>query len=73
MSMVSHLFLGPSSGTDMRTRIIIRRIGDSEAGLARSLDMLNEGDVGIGTPVNVPAEHCQDASLTRSYIILRNS
>ena len=73
MSMVSHLFLGPSSGTDMRTRIIIRRIGDSEAGLARSLDMLNEGDVGIGTPVNVPAEHCQDAALTRSYIIRRNN
>jgi len=57
----------------MRTRIIIRRIGDSEAGLARSLDMLNEGDVGIGTPVNVPAEHCQDAALTRSYIIRRNN
>ncbi|MEC9223037.1 MAG: hypothetical protein VYE56_04010 [Pseudomonadota bacterium] len=69
MSMVSHLFLGPSTGTDMRTRII----GDSEAGLARSLDMLNEGDVGIGTPVNVPAEHCQDATLTRSYIIRRNN
>ncbi len=73
MSMVSHLFLGPSTGTDMQTRIIIRRIGDSEAGLARSLDLLNEGDVGIGTPVNVPAEHCQDAALTRSYIILRNN
>jgi hypothetical protein len=69
MSMVSHLFLGPSTGTDMRTRIIIGRIRDSEAGLARSLDLFNEGDVGIGTPVNAPAEHCQDAALTRSYII----
>jgi hypothetical protein len=69
MSMVSHLFLGPSTGTDMRTRIIIRRIGNSEAGLARSLDLFNEGDVGIGTPVNAPAGHCQDAALTRSYII----
>jgi len=69
MSMVSHLFLGPSTGTDMRTRILIRRIGDSEAGLARSLDLFNEGDVGIGTPISAPAEHCQDAALTRSYII----
>ena len=69
MSMVSHLFLGPSTGTDMRTRIIIRRVGDSEAGLARSLDLFNEGDMSIGTPFNVPAKHCQDAALTRSYII----
>ena len=69
VSMVSHLFLGPSTGTDMRTRIIIRRIGDSEAGLARSLDLFNQVERRRHGHMQLVLRHCQDAALTRSYII----
>ena len=66
---LSHLFLGPSAGTEMRSRIVIRVIGESAVGLARTLDSTMEGNVGIGTPTNAPAEYCQDPTLTRSYIV----
>ena len=69
VSMVSHLFLGPSTGTDMRTRIIIRRVGDSEAGLARSLDLFNQVERRRHGHMQLVLRHCQDAALTRSYII----
>lgn len=70
---LSHLFLGPSEGTEMRTGIIIRLIGESAVGLARTFDSTMEGNVGIGTPANAPARHCQDPTLTRSYIIHSNN
>ena len=66
---LSHLFLGPSEGTEMRSRIVIRLIGESAVGLARTLDSTMEGNVGIGTPINAPARQCQDQTLTRSYIV----
>ena len=66
---VSHLLLGPSSDTEMRTTIIIRTIGESEIGLARDLDSSFQTDLGIGTPANAPVEFCNDPSLSRSYII----
>jgi hypothetical protein len=66
---VSHLLLGPSSDTEMRTSIIIRTIGESEIGLARDLDSSFQTDLGIGTPANAPAEFCNDPSLSRSYMI----
>jgi hypothetical protein len=66
---LSHLFLGPADGTEMRSTIVIRTIGESAVGLARSLDSVMAGDVSIGTPINAPAENCQDATLTRSYIV----
>ena len=66
---LSHLFLGPSEGTEMRSRIVIRLIGESAVGLARTLDSTMEGNVSIGTPINAPARHCQDPTLTRSYIV----
>ena len=69
VSMVSHLFLGPSTGTDMRTRIIIRRVGDSEAGLARSLDLFNQVERRRHGHMQLVLRHCHDAALTRSYII----
>ena len=66
---VSHLLLGPSSDSEMRTTIIKRTIGESEIGLARDLDSSFQTNLGIGTPANVPAEFCTDAGLSRSYII----
>ena len=66
---VSHLLLGPSSDTEMRTSIIIRTIGESEVGLARDLDSSFQTDLGIGTPANAPAEFCNDPSLSRSYMV----
>ena len=66
---LSHLFLGPADGTELRSTIVIRSIGESAGGLARSLDSVMAGDVSIGTPINAPAENCQDATLTRSYIV----
>ena len=34
-----------------------------------SYPLLLESDFAIGTPANAPAERCDDASLTRSYIV----
>jgi len=66
---LSHLVLGPSEETEMRTSIIIRTIGADEAALARDFDSNFGTDLGIGTPINAPVEFCNDASLTRSYMV----
>ena len=66
---LSHLVLGPSEDSEMRRTIIIRTIGESEVSLARDLDSNFKSDFAIGTPANAPAERCDDASLTRSYIV----
>ena len=66
---LSHLVLGPSEETEMRTSIIIRTIGADEAALARDFDSNFRTDLGIGTPLNAPVEFCNDASLTRSYMV----
>jgi len=65
----SHLLLGPNPDGELRSSIIIRRVGDTEAGLARSLDMTWENNVSIGTPVNAPAESCGNPTLWRSYLV----
>ena len=70
---LSHLVLGPSDDSEMRRTIIIRTIGESELALARDLDSNFSNDLGIGTPANAPAEHCSDASLTRSYMVYNAS
>ena len=70
---LSHLFLGPSIETEMRSRIIVRLIGELAVGLARTFDSVNEGNVAIGTPARGSAQHCQDPTLTRSYMILQNN
>ena len=64
---LSHLFLGPSTDTDMRSTFLIRLIGESDAGLARTLDAQMAGNVSMGSAINLPAT-CQNASLTRSYM-----
>ena len=66
---LAHRFIGPSNGTETRTRIVIRLIGESADGLARTFDAQMAGDVGIGTPASAPVQHCEDPILTRSYII----
>lgn len=63
----SHLLLGPSPEVDLRSSIVIRRVGATELSLARSLDMLWEGDLSIGTPANAPAIQCRNPTLWRSY------
>ena len=45
----SHLLLGPNPDGEMRSSIIIRRVGDTEAGLARSLDMMWKSNLSIGS------------------------
>lgn len=65
----SHLLLGPNPDGELRSSIIIRRVGDTEAGLARSLDMTWENNLSIGTPVNAPAESCENPTLWRSYLV----
>ena len=65
----SHLLLGPNPDGELRSSIIIRRVGDTEAGLARSLDMTWENNLSIGTPVNAPAESCGNPTLWRSYLV----
>lgn len=65
----SHLLLGPSPNIDMRSSIVIRRVGSTEVGLAQSLDMMWEDNLSVGTPPNAPASHCQNPSLWRSYLV----
>ena len=65
----SHLLLGPNPDGEMRSSIIIRRVGDTEAGLARSLDMMWENNLSIGTPINAPAKSCENPTLWRSYLV----